>query len=137
MRKRVAFVLVLTGGVRLINHQWRFGCEDAHIVDKEVVTIIVRRHIEYAHAEVIIVLILLYREEDLVPLIRLRNISCQVGGDIFPNVAIHRALHGEEEVRAGLIPALTSGVCHISGEVHLLALAQMGFEGKCGNLTGG
>ena len=95
VRKGVAFVLVLTGGVRLINHQRRLGREDTHIVNDEVVTVIIRTHIIYAHAEVIVFFILFYREVDLVPLTGLSKVTGQIGGDIFPISTIQRTLHSE------------------------------------------
>ena len=84
MGEGVAFVLVLTGGIRLINHQRRFGSEDTHIIDDEVITVIIRCHVIYANAEVRIFLILLNREIDLVPLVGRSQVSGQVRSDILP-----------------------------------------------------
>ena len=77
-----------TGCVCLIDHQRRFGSEDTHIVDDEVITIIIRRHIIYAYAEVLVVLGLLNREIDLIPLILIGNLSGQVGCDIMPRASL-------------------------------------------------
>ncbi len=112
--KGVVLVVRLTSCVSLINHQRGFGSEDTHIVNDEVVTVIIGCHIHYAYAEVVVVLFLLNGEEDLVPLVSLRQITCHIGSDILPRITIHRALHGEGEVRAGLISALATRVSHIS-----------------------
>ena len=136
MCERVIFVLVLTSCVRLINHQRRFGSEDAHVIDDKVITIIVRRHIIYAYAEVRIFLILLYREKDLIPLVGLSQVTCHIRSNIFPYNTIQRTLYSEREVRTGFTCFVT-GVSDESGEVHLLTLTERGVEFKCCHLSGG
>ena len=136
MGERVGFVLVLAGRVRLINHQRWFGREDTHIIDDEVISIIVSRHVIYLHAEVRIFLIHLDREIDLVPLVGLRQITGHIGGNIFPCGAIQRTLYGEREVRAGLA-GFVSGISDEGGEVHLLSFAKGGVQLESGYLSRG
>ena len=136
MGKRVGFVLVLTGRVRLINHQRRFGSEDTHVVDDEVISIIVCRHVIYLHAEVRIFLIHLDREIDLIPLVGLRQITGHIGSNILPCGAILRTLYREREVRAGLVSPLTSGVSYEGREIHLLSFAKVGIHAERCYLTG-
>ena len=83
-----------------------------------------------------ILLILLYREIDLVPLIRLRQIAGHIRSDILPNPAILRTLYGEREVRAGLV-FFVAGISDEGGEVHLLSFAKSGIHAERSYLTRG
>ena len=139
MRIFLRMTIVITGRLCLICNQRRFGSEDTHIINDEVVSIKVRCHIIYTHAEVRIVasvFVVQNREIDLIPLIRRLYITCHIGGNIIPCDTIQRTLYGEDEVRTGFLGILVTGVSHIAGEEHLLSGTQVALQRQSGYLTG-
>ena len=124
-----------TARVGLVGNQLRFGCEDAHVVNDEVVSVIGGRHIEYTHAEVIVLFLGVNREVNLSPLVRRSDIAGHVGRDIRPVDVVVRTLYREQEVRLCL-SGLVARVAYVAREEQSLSLAEVGLQVECGYLTG-
>ena len=137
MRRRFLFGFLLTSRIGLISNQWRLSSEDTHIIDDEVISVPVGRHVVDAYAEVLVIDILVEddREIDLAPLARRFDTSRGIRGDINPIGSVDRSLHTKGEVRVRLA-ALATGVAYIAGEEHLLSGAQMRFQRESSYLTG-
>ena len=133
----VIILAFLTCRCSLVSDQRRFGSDNTHIIDDEVVTVPVRGHVIDTHAEVDVLLRLIEDdgEEDLVPPVGRRDIACGITRNIFPFRTIRRALYREDEVRVRLA-LLATRVAYIAGEEHLLTRAQVRFQREGSYLSG-